>query len=47
MGNASYDESFKSQAVKYVKESGQSATSIARELKNIKTTFKLDEDVWQ
>ncbi len=35
MGNASYDEMFKKQAVKYVKESGRSAASIAREL-NIK-----------
>jgi transposase len=32
MGNASYDETFKKQSVKYAKESGKSAASVAREL---------------
>jgi transposase len=32
MSNASYDETFKKQAVKYVKESGRSAAGVAREL---------------
>ncbi len=35
MGNSSYDELFKKQAVKLAKESGRSAASVAREL-NIK-----------